>query len=904
MLQWGTKHPGESIDDIILSATSGHYEECLAEKGIDKTLYDQWKFVKSKSKAAVISTSAVVKKPVSIVLPDRSSRPTRESVAAKVGLQLEKNETVDSVEDNEKNSNNLNELATQLTFKSCDPIENGGGRVTTQNDSKNAVSTTPRSATSPNISTSPTTPSFPTTPTSPTSEESPKSSSKKPEIDLASYKAKIALLKQNLNTFNKEKENLPKIEKTEFERQSFELPPYEPLSKKEEEKDATTNKVTSDASSLLEKPEHIETNLDNSEKISSPKIDEKFSNLNLNTENIKYDGELKKISNVEAETIENQTTDEKEETKTEDQNRTLEVGYAKNIMNKLIQDTQSKVVEKRIKLIVDDSVIETDLEKNDETENESKKRVDTTVVEEGRAKELLNKWNANEIIRSSNETKTRVEIREEDGKIAESSPEMKEGVVRADETLGPINVEKGTTRGLLDQWQNRSQDNVVGKKQIVICEEDGKIAESEPVRRDDVVRCDEVEHQVSVAKGSTKQLLNSWKNMKDKQVKKTNVEIKEEDGRCVESEPVQNPDVIRADDKIDYNGSITKGKTSQLLGQWQNQSSLGSGSSSRDRTPLFVDEQDGKVVENQPAMSDMAREGYDEDTSLKSVQRGTANNLKLQWQKMNEENSYKKNKRIVISETDGKVVEKEPVTLDGVARESEVISDVVNKGQTKSLLKQWQQGNEQSQAQKQVVDVKEGMTKNLLSQWNQKSNEQFQKVQKDIIIREEDGHVSENMPSERSDEVVKSGVGPEETRGLVGQARKAKELLMNSNYKQNERKGPIKLWDETTDAQTVIENEPIQRTDVCKEEDASFDVVATKGFAKSIAGRWGKEQKEEKKEVKLEYAEGPAVYENQPAPSLKYDKHHVSLFVSMYPFFLMFHFVFMFLCLYQYLHDL
>ena len=927
VLQWKTNHPDESLDDIITTATqaTGRYDDSLADKGVDKTLYEQWRFVKLRGQAKVKTTPSV-KKPLSLVLPDRSSRPTRESVAAKQGLQLEKTRLLESGE-----TNSLSESGENVVNGVEEGAKEGGGGMGSsainsevggdrKNDEKandkgagdkeggKSGSETPREEYKEGDG----------------STEGDKKPIQKTEVDMASYKAKIALLKQNLSTFNKEKENMPKIEKVEFDRSAFEMPTYEPItpglrSRTKGEGGAEEVRVESPGSgggvdgrqdegssgevveeaasgggvesgggkrssttSNVAHKNNVKKDVGKTEKkTEEPKSVTKNDNKDKKHENKSTKEILQKTKNEEE--IKKKDKDEEEQKKKEEKEASvLETGFAKKIMNKLITETQTKTVEKRIKLVVDDSAPEAlEAEKEEEgEENEKSAETAMQVVREGTAKQLVDKWKTNEIIRSSNESRVRVEIKEEDGKVAESVPEEREGgVVRADEGGDVVTVEKGATRGLLNQWQNRPQQSSVGKRQIVISEDDGRVVESEPVVREDVVRSADPNEMLPVEKGKTKSLLNNWQNMRSKEPVKKKIEINEDDGRCVESEPVLNPDVVREVDRLDNEVAIPKGKTGKLLGQWQQHTSQGSEGSSRDRTPLQGSEGEGRVAGGFSGSSDVVREGDEEDGSLRAVQRGTAKNLAEQWQKMDEDKSFKKESRVLILPEDGKVAENEPAQLEGVARGSEMVNDthIVNKGLTKNLLNQWQSGVGGVQATKHVTGVEGVSTKNLLDQWSLKNNEQYRPSKKEIIFNQDDGHVAENVPEERGEDIVKSGRVAEETRGQIGQTRKAKELLLNSTTKNQGKKQPVKLWDESGEERSVVENEPQQqRGDVCREEDSSHEVVATRGYAKSMVGRWGQRKNEDKKEVKLDFAEGPAVFENQPEPSLTYDRHHVS----------------------------
>jgi len=134
---------------------------------------------------------------------------------------------------------------------------------------------------------------------------------------------------------------------------------------------------------------------------------------------------------------------------------------------------------------------------------------------------------------------------------------------------------------------------------INVAEAENSVSENEPLRRSDVVHADDdVEGEV-IQKGTTKMLLGQWKTIGSEQTSKDKravVVVAEEDGSVAENEPMIRNDVVRENDGENGGDQIQRGTTRSLLSQWKSMQDSSSGDTSRkSRTPIVVDEVEGQV---------------------------------------------------------------------------------------------------------------------------------------------------------------------------------------------------------------------------------------------------------------------------------------------------------------------
>ena len=505
-------------------------------------------------------------------------------------------------------------------------------------------------------------------------------------------------------------------------------------------------------------------------------------------------------------------------------------------------------------------------------------------IQRGLTKSLLGQWSSvgkDEPRRSANGPmiKPTYEVTPGSG-VFENEPTKMEGVVReSDMTDESEQIRRGMTKSLLSQWQNKGseQPRTAVRRVITVAEGEGSISENEPLRRSDVVHSDDVvDDSEQVMRGMAKALLSEWKTKGTEgfQTARQAIIVAEDEGSVSENEPVRRSDVVHADDTSESE-VIQRGTTKMLLGQWK---SMGSGQSSKDKTPIVIAEGEGCVSENEPVRrNDVLREG---DAEGEEIQRGITRSLLNQWKSMgssNDDSARRSRTSIILDEAKGKVLESEPVRRTDVVHSDDFVEDLseVQSGITRSLLNQWKnRGSEETKLERKPIVLNEaegtvaesqpaqrrddvvreddgeidteqilrGTTKNLRSQWQNKASEEFRANKKPIVLAEAEGSVSENQPTSRLDITREAAGEPEEEQVQKGTT---KSLLAQWKVKGTEEFRPEKrpiILAEAEDC--VAENEPIKRTDVMHADDVT-DVAVERGTTRSLLSQWKNKNTEE-----------------------------------------------------------
>jgi len=553
----------------------------------------------------------------------------------------------------------------------------------------------------------------------------------------------------------------------------------------------------------------------------------------------------------------------------------------------------------------------TPVKRSDVVSSEAASTPEVREVKQGATKNLLSQWQTkgSEEFRSDKKV---INLQEAEGKVLESTPIKRTDVVRSDEYVAEgTEVQKGTTRNLLDQWKTKgSEEFKTERRPINLTEAEGKVLENEPVRRTDVVNsdCSLVSDGPGVEKGTTKNLLNQWKTKGQEEFKtdRKPIIIAEVEGQVVENEPEKRLDVVNSQTSITDGTEVQKGTTKNLLNQWKVK---GTEEFKVEKKLINLMEAQGQIVENEPVRrTDVVNANNSDAPDGTEVEKGMTKNLLNQWKVKGTEEFKVDRKPITISEDQGQITENEPVKRTDVVNSNSTVASEgseVERGTTKNLLNQWKiKGTEEfkserkpiviSEDQGQVIEneptkrtdvvnansevvpegseVQKGTTKSLLSQWKQKGTEEFKSERKSIIIVEDDGKVVENEPEPpRSDVVRQDDVDP--TAGLPskGQARLIKEQWVNRKEEQKEQK-VIRLVEGENNEPTVVENQPVVRTDVVRAEDnAEEEICLQKGYTRNLAGFWTAPPKDFKapRDQPIDIHEGadisaPAVYENTP----------------------------------------
>ena len=168
-----------------------------------------------------------------------------------------------------------------------------------------------------------------------------------------------------------------------------------------------------------------------------------------------------------------------------------------------------------------------------------------------------------------------INVAEDEGRVVENEPVRRSDVVRCDEDGCPEQdrVQRGLTRSLMTQWSAKGAEEFrAERKPIVLAEAEGRVAESEPVRRQDVVHCDDVDSRGdAVATGTTRNLLSEWavKGSREFVAERKPIVLAEAEGGVSENEPAaQRDDVVRSAAMTTDGETIRQGTTSNLLTQW------------------------------------------------------------------------------------------------------------------------------------------------------------------------------------------------------------------------------------------------------------------------------------------------------------------------------------------------
>jgi len=351
-------------------------------------------------------------------------------------------------------------------------------------------------------------------------------------------------------------------------------------------------------------------------------------------------------------------------------------------------------------------------------------------VQRGITKNLRAQW----MTKGSEEYRTEkqpIVVAEGEGKVAENEPIRRPDVVHSDDVCDAGEfVQRGTTKSLLSRWSKpETNERVIERRPVVVAEDEGRILESEPTRRTDVVHADDLDVEADVVqKGTTRSLLSQWKckGTEEYKTERKVINVAEDEGKIIENEPVRRSDVVHADDAFLEQDQVQRGMTKSLMTQW---SKKGTEEFQVERKPIVLAEAEGKIAESEPIRRDDVIHCDDVDISGESVSRGMTRNLLSQWAVKGSEEFVVERKPIVVAEGEGRVAENEPTARSDVVRADD-----------------WPVEGEQ---------VQSGMAKSLVSQWKHKGQEEFRVERKPIIVAEVEGQIVENEPTVRSD-VVRS----------------------------------------------------------------------------------------------------------------------------------------------------
>jgi hypothetical protein len=450
-----------------------------------------------------------------------------------------------------------------------------------------------------------------------------------------------------------------------------------------------------------------------------------------------------------------------------------------------------------------------------------------------------------------------------DGGVYENNPEQIEGVVRESDILEDEQqavLERGHTKNILEKFTRASQDVPKQRAPIRLDEDEGKILENEPIRRDDVVReSDVLAEEPVLMKGSAKNLRDRFSNYQEAPKEKKVIKLYEDDQAqpvIVENQPEEvRADVVRSSEADLNDVQIDKGRAKNLRGFFSTVQD-----SKVERAPIVIDREHGGIVlENQPIMRDDVIRETDAHGNDVQIEAGRTSNMKNMWQgKYDEESDPDRYK---------KAPKKQPIKLD-IASEPIVLEN--------QPIRRDDVVREEDNAE-EVIAVQRGHIKNIAGAFVPKEEQRPTGPREMIKIDRSEGPVViENQPEEYADDVVRGGfdtsiqVDPGKTKNMVNQwLTKQQEEEMN----KQERKPFWLLEMEAAKANAgVWENEPEVREDLLKEDmdPLEHQTIIPQGKGQSMKQLWAaKMQEEEQKNKPLEVISRKKKKEPPPPPPPK-----------------------------------
>ena len=508
-------------------------------------------------------------------------------------------------------------------------------------------------------------------------------------------------------------------------------------------------------------------------------------------------------------------------------------------------------------------------------------------------------------------------LAEDEGRIAESTPERRFDVVHEyDINIDGEILQRGITRSLLDQWSTKSSEEYKSeKREIIIAEDDGRIVESQPVYRSDVCRENDVNMlEEQVQRGITRMLKDQLKNISEDhgRIERKQIVLAEDEGTIAENQPMQRNDIIHEYDLNENGEQVRRGATRNLLGQWI---SKGSESYKSERSEIIIAEDEGTIAENEPMIRDDVIRGGDNSMYGEQVQRGITKVLTGKWNNKDSEQIQITRREINVAEDEGRIVESEPLIRSDVARETDnnIMKELPARGQAKLIKGQlaasrvefrkenkpieiYENPNEASIAENQPIirtDVireqddteeiflKRGFTKDLTGFFSTPKEEAKTsrpgQIRMEVEFNPDEVAVHENTPIERPD-VVKSTDPLDEVMGKRGLIRDLYRQYTTKTYENPSKKPKDQVVIDLAEGPAVIENEPTRREDVARcDYSSAEDTTMMSGMAKNLLQRWASQDLETIAPksadlidgkpawvIEMEQAPGSGVFENQP----------------------------------------
>ena len=361
------------------------------------------------------------------------------------------------------------------------------------------------------------------------------------------------------------------------------------------------------------------------------------------------------------------------------------------------------------------------------------------------------------------------------------------------------------------------------KFQALSIHAEGKVAESEPVRRPDVVReQDETSVDELPARGQTRQMRVQWMTRNSNTVAGRSqppqpVALFDDDvgsqPSVVENQPSRRTDVVREEDDTEAEVLLKRGFARHIAGFW---------SADRDQDVVAPREMvdlaalrgagDTGVVENQPQrLEGVVRADDPVEDESRSIECGLARNLATQWSTLRDTHTTKQPFRMEldVDPNETAVFENMPKQLDGVIRHSEPLREVMGqRGQIRHITTKYTAspaetpGTPRRPPDMIAIDLADGPT------------------------------VLENEPTAVDPSVVRSTwtdmedgtPQPGMTQSML-QRWTSQQDITDADQSTLTKPAWLAEWESTPEGSGVFENEPMMRDDVFREQDHEPEMI-------------------------------------------------------------------------------
>ena len=369
-------------------------------------------------------------------------------------------------------------------------------------------------------------------------------------------------------------------------------------------------------------------------------------------------------------------------------------------------------------------------------------------LQKGMTKNLLDEWKKKGEEDDTHKELQMINVAEDEGRIIENEPVMRTDVVRecdihpSDELV----IEKGYTKNLKEQLLSQ-KDKPKERKVIKLVENEEveTVFENTPVPLEGVVRADDETDDTHFERGKAKNLASYFLTRNDEvTVKKEPVRIERDNvgPTVLENEPEVLEGVVRASDppRDEIGIKLSKGHAKNMASQWQKQNEDEAPRAVKQPIKIEMANQGPTVVENEP----IELEGVVRcDTVVEDVipgNRGRTKDIADIFMKGDEQTASAPKRPIEIEKAEGPVVlENQPAPVaEGVVRSDTYTDDVtLQKGHTKSLLRQWSTKQEENASPKRP-DGKPAWVKEIEAAKESGGVYENEPVENDDVVRETD----------------------------------------------------------------------------------------------------------------------------------------------------------------------